>query len=120
MNTAMRRLIAAALLAACSGTPATVDRLTVVNPTDYDLDVHVMGGDREVWVPLAIVAARSEDVVEDVIDQGDQWTFRFLHWGDSLAERSLGRAELERNGWRVDVPPEVGERLRELGRPPSD
>jgi hypothetical protein len=108
------------LLAGCSAPPPTVDRITLVNPTDYDLHVHVTGREQGIWLPVAIVEARSEDVAQDVIDQGDRWTFRFLYTGESLEETSLTRAELERNGWRVVIPAELGERLRELGEPPSD
>jgi hypothetical protein len=54
-----------------------------------------------------------------VIDQGEVWIFRFRHWGDPIRELSLTRAELERNGWRLEVPDEVEERLQELGRPSS-
>lgn len=112
-------LVLGLLLAACAGRPPTVDRITIANPTEYDLDVHVTGRDREGWLPLAIVEARSEFVVQEVIDQGDVWTFRFLHWGDALGELSLTRAELERSGWRVEVPDQVEQRLQQLGRPPS-
>ena len=108
------------LLAGCSAPPPTVDRITLVNPTDYEFHVHVTGREQGIWLPVAIVEARSEDVAQDVIDQGDRWTFRFLYTGESLEERSLTRAELERNGWRVVIPAELGERLRVLGEPPSD
>jgi hypothetical protein len=106
-------------LAACSGPPARVDRITIVNPTGYDLDVDVAGRERGGWLPVAIVEARSERVAEEVIDQGEVWVFRFLHWGDPVRELSLTRAELEEAGWRVEVPGEVEERLQELERPPS-
>jgi hypothetical protein len=96
-----------------------VDRITIANGTEYDLDVDVTDSDREGWLPVAIVEARSEDVVQDVIDQGEVWIFRFLHWGDAVGELSLTRAELEGSGWRVEVPEDVEQRLRELGRPPS-
>jgi hypothetical protein len=68
---------------------------------------------------VAIVEARSEDVVQEVVDQGELWIFRFLHWGDPVGELPLTRAELERNRWRIRVPGQVEERLEELGRPPS-
>jgi hypothetical protein len=106
-------------LTACSGPPSTVDRIAIVNPTAYDLDVDVAGPERDGWLPVAIAEARSERVAEEVIDQGQVWMFRFLHWGDPVGELSLTRAELEETGWRVEVPGEVEERLRQLGRPPS-
>lgn len=107
------------LLAACLGPPPTVDRIAIANPTEYDLDVEVTDPDREGWLPVAIVEARSEHVAQEVIDQGEVWIFRFLHLGDPVGELSLTRAELERSGWRVEVPEEVEQRLHELGRPPS-
>ncbi|HXF56761.1 MAG TPA: hypothetical protein VNO34_04165 [Actinomycetota bacterium] len=107
------------LLAGCLGLPPRVDRITIVNPTDYDLDVEVTGRDRDGWLPTAIVEAGEEDVAQEVIDQGEVWIFRFRHWGDPMGELSASRAELERSGWRVEVPAQVEERLRELGRPSS-
>lgn len=116
-----RRLVLLALVAAsCSGPPPTVDRITIANPTDYDLDVEVTGSGQEGRLPIAIVDARSEDTVQEVIDQGENWIFRFRHTGDVVGELRFTRAELERNGWRVVVPEEVGERLQQLGRPTSE
>jgi hypothetical protein len=120
MKVGIGRLVGLALLlAACSGPPPTIDRITIANPTEYDLDVDVAGRDRVGWLPVAIVEARSEDVVQGVIDQGKVWIFRFVHLGDPVGELSLTRAELERGGWRVEVPEEVGQRLEQLERPPS-
>jgi hypothetical protein len=121
MKACTRSLATFALfLASCSGPPPTVASITIVNPTSYDLDVDVTDENRNVWLPLAIVEAGSEDVVQEVIDQGQVWTFRFGHFGDPVGELSLTRAELERNGWRVEVPGEVEEKLQQLGRPTSE
>lgn len=117
----MRRgLFLLAVVAACSGPPPTVERITIANPTEYDIYVDVTDQNRQGWLPLAIVEARSEDVVEDVIDRGEVWIFRFEHSGDPIDEVRLTRQELGRNGWRMEIPPEVGERLQELGRPTSE
>jgi hypothetical protein len=110
----------AAVLISCSGPPPTVERITISNPTGYDLDVQVSDANREGWLPTGIVEAGSEQVSEHVIDQGGVWNFRFLHWGDPVGELELTRAELERNGWRLEVPAQVEERLRQLGRPLSE
>ncbi|MGH2662983.1 MAG: hypothetical protein ACRDH8_09295 [Actinomycetota bacterium] len=115
-----RLLVIAVLLAACSGPPPTVDRITVANPTEYDLDTEVTGGDRQGWLPLSVVEAGTEVVVRDVIDQGEEWIFRFRHWDESVGELPVAREELERSGWRVEVPEEIGERLQQLGTPPSE
>ena len=110
----------AVLLGACSGPLPTVDRITIANPTGYDLAVEVSGGNRETWLPLTVVGTGSEVVVEQVIDQGERWTFRFKHWDDPVGEVVLTRTELEASGWRVEVPSDIQERLQQLGRPPPD
>ena len=119
----IRRVLAAPVvvfvLLACSGPPPTVDRIVIANPTDYLLGVQVTRRDLDGWLPVTLVEPRSESVAQEVIDQGEVWIFRFLHWGDEVGEFSVTRAELERNGWRVTVPEQVEERLRNLGRPPS-
>jgi hypothetical protein len=113
-------LLAMTLLAsACSGAAPTIEAITVVNGTNYDLGVDVTDEDREAWLPLATVEAQAERTSEEVIDQGNTWIFRFIHWGEPIGELSLSRSELERDGWRVEVPQDVAERLTNLGRPPS-
>jgi hypothetical protein len=109
--------VAMALLASCSGPPPTVDRITVVNPTGYDLDLQVSDPDRSSWLPAGVAEAGSQQITEEVIDQGEIWVFRFLHWGDPVGELEITRSELERNGWRLEVPAAVEERLRQMGRP---
>ena len=72
---------------------------------------------------LAPVLAKYQDPQSgawyQVIDQGERWTFRFQHWGDTVGEATESRSELEGDGWRIEVPPSIGDRLEELGRPPS-
>jgi hypothetical protein len=110
----------ALLVASCSGPPSVVDGITIANPTAYDLDVEVTDEDRDGWLPVAIVEAESEDIVPAITDQGEVWIFRFRHFGDPVGELSFTRTELERNGWRVEVPAEVEDRLEQLGRPTSE
>jgi hypothetical protein len=112
--------VTAAVLVSCSGPPPTVDRITISNPTGYDLEVQVSDANRDGWLPTGIVEAGSEQISEQVIDQGEVWIFRFLHWGDPVGELELARSELERNGWRLEVPAQVEERLRHLGRLSSE
>jgi hypothetical protein len=112
------RVLALLLLVACWGPARTVDRVTIVNPTDYDLAVDVSGADRDGRLPLAIVDHGSERMIREVVDQGRVWTFRFLHEGEAVGEITVARTVLERGGWRVEIPEEVGERLRDLGRQP--
>jgi hypothetical protein len=51
--------------------------------------------------------------VGEVIDQSEIWIFRFLYLGDPVMEVSVTRDELEGSDWRVVVPAEVEQRLRE-------
>jgi hypothetical protein len=111
-------MVAVLCLMACSAAP-TVDRITIVNATEYDLQVEVAASDRERWLPVAIVEARSEKVAQRILDQGDLWIFRFLHLGDPIGELSFTRPELEASDWRVEVPAQIAERLQRLGRAPS-
>ena len=39
--------------------------------------------------------------------------------GDTVGEATESRTDLEGDGWRFEVPPSIGDRLEELGRPPS-
>lgn len=113
-------LLAMTLLAsACSGPPPTVGAITIVNGTVYDLGVEVTDQDRGAWLPLTTVEAQSERTSEEVIDQGDKWIFRFIHWGEPVGELSRNRPELELDRWRVEVPEDVAETIANLGRPPS-
>lgn len=68
-------------------------------------------------MPVAIAESGSSDVAREVIDQGEVWIFRFRHWGEPVGELRMTRGELERSGWRVEVPETVSEHLRDLGRP---
>ncbi|HEV3474936.1 MAG TPA: hypothetical protein VG602_06195 [Actinomycetota bacterium] len=113
MLSVARRLMIVLLLvlSACSGAPPTVDRIEIVNPTGYDLTVEVSGEEQPGWLPLSVVEPGSSATVREVIDQGERWRFRFRHFGETVGEISLDRDELESSQWRVDIPPEVGDRL---------
>ncbi|MGH2723454.1 MAG: hypothetical protein ACRDI0_04165 [Actinomycetota bacterium] len=105
------------VLAACAAQTATVPRLTISNDTDYEVDVQVAGEAREGWVPLGVLEPHSQRVVEEIADQGEVWVFRFRHFGDPVGELSVPRAELEAGGWRVEVPPEIADRVDD---PPAE
>ena len=101
------------------GGPSTVPRLTYQNPTDYALDVEVSSGTGRGWTPAGHVDQRATGVVNDVVDQGDVWLFRFNSQGATSGELRLTRAELVASGWTVDVPADVGRQLAEAGAPRS-
>jgi hypothetical protein len=111
--------LAMAFLAGLSGGPTTVPRLTIDNPTDYALAIEVRPAGDPAWTSAGSVAQRSTGVVEEVVDQGEVWVFRFDSQGHTGGELQLTRAELEQSGWRVEVPHEVGTRLARKGAQPT-
>ena len=122
LGDAMAGILAVAavvLAAAMLPLPATVDRLTLVNPTGYALDVDVTDGAGDGWTPVGTVEQHSSQRVERVLDQGDVWTFRFSAQGADGGVVRLSRTQLRAADWRVDVPPVVGERLAATGATPN-
>jgi hypothetical protein len=102
------------LTSSCSTTAAFVDHVTIVNRTAYDAHVTVRGGGGELG--LAEVQARSRTTVEQVLDQGDAWTFSFSYQGCKEAT-TVKRRALKRRGWTVEVPRSCERRLRQRGVP---
>jgi hypothetical protein len=110
----VRGLLTLALTAAfgCSRPVTYVDRVVIVNPTPYDVNVVVGPGDRSAWLAVGTARHDAETPFEEVVDQGETWVVRFAYGGEVGGEVSVRRAELARNGWRITVPPDVAERLR--------
>ena len=99
--------------------PATVDRLAFTNPTAYDVQVAVSATGDDRTLDVLSVEHGAEYVVDDVIDQGDSWTFRFRSQGRDAGELTLTRDELAEADWTVAVPAAVEDRLVEAGAHPS-
>jgi hypothetical protein len=98
---------------------AFIDHVTVVNPGVYDLEVEVKGADDDGWLGLGTVQRGAMASFDEVIDQGDQWVFRFGSGGQPGGEVTLSRSQLRTDGWRLEVPTDVLDRLRTAGVPPS-
>jgi hypothetical protein len=96
---------------------AHIDRLTVVNPTAYDIGVEVTDGDRDGWLTLGDAHDRTATSFEEVLDQGKVWILRFAE--GEASELRLTREELERADWRVELPVETESRLRPRWGPPE-
>lgn len=118
-------LVVAALLVAVGlsrgplATPATIDRLVVDNPTEYDLQVTARGPDERSSVAIATVSRGQQHLVEEVIDQGDSWVFHFAGQGRDGADLTVSRDDLARAGWVLTVPDEIAQDLRSKGAPPT-
>jgi hypothetical protein len=107
----------AAMTAADS--PGHVERVTVDNPHEWAANVDVAGIDKNVWVGLGTVDRQTTHTLEEVLDQGRQWRFRFSYGGAEGGEVAISRSELERKGWRVEIPDTFEERMRAAGLAPS-
>jgi hypothetical protein len=99
--------------------PATVERVTIRNDTEFDLGVDAAAADHDGWTPVGIALARSEGSFEDIVDHGDEWVFRFRGQGRDGGEIQVTRAELEASDWVLRVPSSVGDRIRSTGAPAS-
>jgi hypothetical protein len=100
------------------GGPSFVHRLTIANPSEFDVTVAVSPAGRQERLPLGAVGRRSSIDLQDVIDQGSRWAFHFSSGGQDGGEVQVPRAELGRNGWRLQIPREVVDRLRARGAKP--
>ena len=101
------------------GEPSFVSEVTVDNPLVYKVNVQVRPGDGDGWSGLGTVRRETSKTVEEVVDQGPTWTFRFTYGGQLGGEMTVSRSELRADGWRILVPPDVGDRLRQAGLRPS-
>ena len=111
--------VSAAILAlgACSSV-AFVDELSIVNRTEYSANVQVTGGDRGGWLRLNTLKPNSTTVIEDVIDQGEVWIFRFEYLGRFQVEVEESSEELAQRDWSIEVPDSFEQGLRDMGVPP--
>jgi hypothetical protein len=107
------------LMATVMGEPPQVDRLTVVNPTPYGVNVAVRAGPDDGRYLLGWIAGAGERTIRDVADQGPTWIFSFSYAGADGGESQVSRDELAANGWRVEVPPTVADRLAAAGLQPA-
>jgi hypothetical protein len=98
---------------ACSDV-SFIDEVTIVNDTEYPAHVDVTDGTGDAWMGLTSVDPQSTKTVEEVIDQGEMWVFRFDYVGKSQEEVKVSRRELEQDGWTIDVPSSFEQGLRDL------
>jgi hypothetical protein len=96
---------------------AHVKSFTVVNPTPYDIGVEITDAQREGWLSLGDAEDRRATTFQEVLDQGGVWIVRFAD--GEAGELRVTRADLERNGWRVQIPSEAEARLRPSWGPPE-
>ena len=109
------------LLVASCAEDEGIDRVTIVNPTPFDVEVKLSDANKESWLILGQAPHESSSVNEMVADMGPTWVFRFHYAGETVGELTLAREELERARWSFEVPSDVAARMRKLGfEPPPD
>jgi hypothetical protein len=113
---------ALALVVAVQGllpSAAATRRITVNNPTQFHLEIDAAGTGSARAVTVGAIGREQEKTFDGVIDQGEQWIFRFASGGSDGGEMRLSRAQLEQGGWKFTVTDDVARRLRAAGVPPS-
>lgn len=118
MRTLVASLLVLFLMGGCDDV-SFVERIVIVNSTDYNVLVDVKGSDAHAWLELGTARRNTETVKAEVIDQGETWIFRFSYAGEELGEERVSRSDLVRNKWRYEIPARVGQTLKEKGYPPS-
>jgi hypothetical protein len=125
LKSALLTLVVAAIgllfLGASCADEESIDRLTIVNRTPFDVNVEVSDAKKESWLILGQATHGTSTVNELVTDMGPTWVFRFHYGGETVGELTLVREELERARWRFEVPSAVTDQMRKLGfEPPPD
>ena len=123
-------LIALLLVAALAGlallrvasvamaTPDTVDHVTIVNETQYGVDVDLRSSEASSRLLLGRALPGTSTGRNQVLDAGDVWIFSFLRAGVDAGEVELTRDQLESADWRVTVPDSVVAAIEQSGQVP--
>ncbi len=96
-----------------------MERVTIVNPTPYQLNVELAAVGSGGSLDLGTAGRDNTMVVEKVFDPGNRWVLRLSYAGESAGEVAVSRSDLADAGWRMEIPPAVGDRLRAEGFAPS-
>ena len=101
------------------GETASPRSVTVENPSPYIINVAVSGPERDGWVDVGSVRRENRETFEQTPDPGNEWVFRFSYARVDAGELVVTREQLAQDGWRITVPPESTEQLRQAGVPES-
>jgi hypothetical protein len=95
--------------------PSFVPRVSIENTTPYRVDVEAAAVSDPAVVDLAAVPPGGRIDVREVVDQGDRWVFHFTAGPFDGGSVTIDRSDLERQGWRLQIPPLTAERLATAG-----
>jgi hypothetical protein len=97
--------------------PDTVGRLTIDNPSVYDVQVALAHNGSE--LPIGTVEEHRTEDFTDVIDQGGTWTFVFRAQGRDAGQVKVNRSDLSSHDWHLTIPSSASTRLQNEGAPAS-
>jgi hypothetical protein len=101
---AVALLAAFALMGRLVQSPGFVSQVTFVNRTHFDLNAAASGGSPGGGVLIDTAQPAQTTVVNDVIDQGDTWTFTFTRAGTTIGVLRMSRSDLAAHHWQVVIP----------------
>jgi hypothetical protein len=96
--------------------PSHVPRLVVTNGTDYGVSVEVVDGAGR--VPVGSLGPDHTATFREVADVGGRWTLVWSARGREVRTTAT-RDALDRAGWKVAVPDELGATLAAAGETPT-
>jgi hypothetical protein len=99
--------------------PGVIERVTVDNPTPYQVEVAVAGSEGGSRLALGPVAAGEHHAFASVVAQGDRWVVHVTSARSDGGEFVVRRADLERSKWVITIPSEVAARLAANGASPG-
>jgi hypothetical protein len=109
-------LVAVAVIALLAIAPLTrggpfVDHVRVTNAGATQVEVDVAPPGDDAWMGLGTARPNETSVFDEVYDIGDEWVVRF--WTpEHDAQVRITRAQLERDGWKIEVPATLVAQLR--------
>jgi hypothetical protein len=112
-------IVAALLISQLLASPHYVSRITVDNPSNYEMLVEASNGRGDGWLSLGTADHRGPTEFEQVYDIGDVWKFRVSAQGQDLGTFQRTRAQLEQAHWHVALPHRMGDALQAAGVPPQ-
>jgi hypothetical protein len=86
--------------------PTRVDRLSITNPSEYQIRIRAGNS------TLTDVEAGTSRQYQDIFDQGQRWVFAFASQSVEAGTIEIDRAVLADNDWTVVIPENVIEALR--------
>jgi hypothetical protein len=92
--------------------------MTVVNPTVWDVGVDIVT-DNDSRMLLATMSAETTRTIDEIAQPDGAWVLSWRFRGSEILRTSMSDADLEANGYSVEVPDEVTTFLRTAGTPPA-